>query len=50
MEILGIAIYGNSIQQLRDSPTLLAIGEMLNEHTTKLATRTKNVSIQVRGS
>ena len=43
MEMPGIDIYGNSIFQLRDSPTLSVMREMLSEHTTKTATRTKDI-------
>lgn len=40
METWGYQYYGDSNFGTRDSPTLLVIGEMPNEHITKTATRT----------
>ena len=45
MEMPGIDVYGNSIFQLRDSPTLSVMREVSSDHTTKTATRTKNACI-----
>lgn len=47
--MLGFILYGNSARYSRDSPTLLVIGEVCNEHATKRATRTKNFGIYVAG-
>ena len=45
MEIPEFAIYGNSKWHSRDSTTLSVMREMPNEHTTKIATGTKDGSI-----
>lgn len=45
METPGYYVYGNSIHNIRASPTLLVIEEMFNEHITNKATRTKINSI-----
>lgn len=50
MEMPGFILYGNSTEYSRDSPTLLVIREVFNEHITKVATRTKNDRICISRS